>query len=123
MKSDANIHSTQTQKNKTRKNEPYNDISASFQILGMDWDLWRWIVDLSHEISNLIKNMLQLTTNKKKTALHWKKALRDFEHKHGRFTEYSTIAPWHMSKERLADFIWLCTRLRVHILPTILFTF
>jgi hypothetical protein len=79
----------------------------------MDWDLWRWMVDLAHEFSNLIKNMLQLTTNKKKSALHWKKVQRDFEQKHGRFKEFGAKAPWHISKERLFDLMWLCTKLRV----------
>ena len=50
----------------TKKQEPYKDISASFKIPGMTWDIKQWIVDLAHEIGNLIKNMLQLTTNKKK---------------------------------------------------------
>jgi hypothetical protein len=102
-----------TQQKQTKKEESYKDVSALFQIPSIDWDIERWIVDLAHEIANLIKNMLQLTTNRKKTALHWKKAQRDFEQKHGRFKDIKTKAPWHISFEVLADLIWLCTKLRV----------
>ena len=114
---------TKKQQTQTKKQEPYKDISASFKIPGMKWDIKQWIVDLAHEIGNLIKNMLQLTTNKKKTSLHWKKALRDFERKHGRFKDIGTNAPWHHSKEVLADLIWLCTKLRVILISHYIYRF
>jgi transposase len=62
----------------TKKQEPYKDISAYFKIPGMQWDIHRWIVDLAHEIGNLVKNMLQLTTNKKKNFSSLEKSLTRF---------------------------------------------
>ena len=80
----------------------------------MEWELWRWIVDLSHELANLVKNWLQLVTNKDGPTLHWKKAHREWEHEvMGRFRNIKSRAPWHLSKERLALLRWLCYKLRV----------
>jgi hypothetical protein len=97
-----------------KKSQPYFDISASFKILGMNWQLWYWIVDLSHEISNLVKNWLQLVTNKDNTTLQWKKAHRVWEQTiMGRFKNVKCKAPWHLSKTRLQELRWLCTKLKV----------
>ena len=78
---------TATAVKEKQKQEPFTDVDA-FSERFPEWNkLRRTVVDPAHEIMNLIKDILHLSTSSRDSSMAFTKARKEEEQKNGRFID------------------------------------